>query len=62
MPILWSWIDAVEDSGEGDGFADVVEAAGAGYGSLDDAHTEDGVERHGWIVNCRVRAGRECPP
>src|ERR1700733_13382657 len=35
-------IDSVEGSGEGDGFADVVEAAEPGYYSLD-AHAEAGV-------------------
>jgi hypothetical protein len=62
MPIFWSWIEAVEGSGEEDGFADVVEVADPGYGSLDYAHTEDALALHGWIVSCRVRAGRECPP
>jgi hypothetical protein len=56
------WVNSIQRSGEGDGFADVVQAADPGYGSLDDAHAEDGVARHGWIVNCRVRALRECPP
>ena len=37
-----SGIDSVEGAGEGDGFADVVEAADPGYGSLD-AHAEAGV-------------------
>ena len=36
------WIDAVECSCKGDGFADVVEAADPGYGALD-AHAEAGV-------------------
>src|ERR1700678_535714 len=35
-------IDSVEGSGEGDGFADVVQAADPGYDSLD-AHAEAGV-------------------
>jgi hypothetical protein len=35
-------VDAVEGAGEGDGFADVVEAADPGYGSLD-AHAEAAV-------------------
>ena len=35
-------INSVEGSGEGDGFADVVEAADPGYDSLD-AHAEAGV-------------------
>ncbi len=35
-------VNAVEGSGEGDGFADVVEAADPGYDSLD-AHAEAGV-------------------
>jgi hypothetical protein len=37
-----SRINSVECSGEGDGFADVVEAADPGYDSLD-AHAEAGV-------------------
>ena len=36
------WIYAIQRSGEGDGFADVVEAAEPGYYSLD-AHAEAGV-------------------
>lgn len=36
------WINSVEGAGEGDGFADVVEAADPGYGALD-AHAEAGV-------------------
>ncbi len=35
-------VDAVECAGEGDGLADVVEAADPGYGTLD-AHAEAGV-------------------
>jgi len=37
-----SWVNAVQRSGERYGFADVVEAADPGYGSLD-AHAEAGV-------------------
>jgi hypothetical protein len=36
------WVDSVEGAGEGDGFADVVQAADPGYDSLD-AHAEAGV-------------------
>ena len=36
------WIDAVEGAGEGDGFADVFEAADPGYAALY-AHAESGV-------------------
>ncbi len=35
-------VDAVEGAGEGDGFADVVQAADPGYAALD-AHAEAGV-------------------
>jgi hypothetical protein len=33
------WVDAVEGAGEGDGFADVFQAADPGYAALD-AHAE----------------------
>src|ERR1700734_1218086 len=41
---MWSYlrINAIQCSGEGDGFADVVEAADPGY-CAPDAHTEAGV-------------------
>ena len=42
LPVIDSRINPVQRSGEGDGFADVVEAADPGYDSLD-AHAEAGV-------------------
>ena len=66
-------INAVEGSGEGDGFADVVEAADPGYYSLD-AHAEagvgdaavfaevevplEGVEWAGCVLRCGTLGGR----
>jgi hypothetical protein len=41
-PTCSSWVDTIEGSGEGDGFADVVEAAEPRYYSLY-AHAEAGV-------------------
>ena len=40
--VIWLGVDAVEGAGEGDSFADVVEAADPGYGAFD-AHAEAAV-------------------
>jgi hypothetical protein len=56
---LWhcSWVDAVEGSGERNGFADVVEAAYPGYGALD-AHAEARVRDA--AVAAQVQVPLEC--